>query len=238
MKDEIMRLHYIQHVPFEDLANMEVWARKKGHSISCTRLFNDEDLPGIDNFDWLIILGGPMNIYEEEKYPWLVREKRFISEIIAGNKVVLGICLGAQLIADVLGGRISRNKYTEIGWYPVTLTTDPAVFNGFPGNFIAFHWHRDTFEIPVGGVGFAESKGCSNQGFVYKDRVIGLQFHIEYSQKSIEQMLQNCGDEIVEGMYIQEQDEILAGANNLKETNRILNLFLNNMERKFQKMEG
>ncbi len=106
-----MRIHYLQHVPFEDLANIEVWAKEKGHSISVTRLYDDEEPPEIKDFDWLVILGGPMNIYEEKTYPWLIREKEFIGEAIAAKKIVLGICLGAQLIADVLGGKVTRNRF-------------------------------------------------------------------------------------------------------------------------------
>jgi len=118
-----VKLHYLQHVPFENLANIEVWAKEKGHSISKTQLFNGESFPQMNDFDWLVIMGGPMNIYQEKEYPWLAKEKRFIAEAIDNNKIVLGICLGAQLIADVLGGIIYKSKHQEIGWFPVSLTT-------------------------------------------------------------------------------------------------------------------
>ena len=115
-----MRIHSLEHEPFEGLANIEVWAKSRGYSISRTLLFNNEELPDISDFDWLVIMGGSMNIYEEEKYPWLREEKDFIAEAIAAKKIVLGVCLGSQLAADVLGGRVSRNKYKEIGWFPVS----------------------------------------------------------------------------------------------------------------------
>lgn len=101
-----MRIHYLQHVPFEDLANIEVWAGEKGHEVSVTRLYMDETLPALDRFDWLIVMGGPMNIYEEVEYPWLIKEKEFIRNAINAGKFVMGICLGAQLIADVLGEKL------------------------------------------------------------------------------------------------------------------------------------
>ncbi len=228
-----MRLHSLEHEPFEGLANIEVWAKDRGHRISRTLLFNNEELPDIDDFDWLVILGGSMNIYEEEKYPWLKKEKDFITESIANKKIVLGICLGSQLVADLFGGRITRNKYKEIGWFPVTLTgeakTSP-IFGTLPNKFCAFHWHGDTFKIPRGVIRIAQSEGCANQAFEY-GRVIGLQFHLEYSVKSIDLMLRKCEDEIVEGKYIQKQDEIISHYDNLKEMNQILNLLLDNIER-------
>ena len=229
-----MRIHYLQHVLFEDLANIEVWAREKGHTVSGTALDDNEKLPQIEDFDWLVILGGPMNIYEEKTYPWLVREKEFIAQAIAAKKTVLGICLGAQLIADVLGAKVKRNDFTEIGWFPVALTENAKsspFFGTLPDRFTAFHWHGDTFEIPSGAVRSAESEACKNQAFVYNDRVIGLQFHIEYSHESINRMLENCGDELVEGEFIRKENEILNLKGNLTETKNLLTSLLDNMEK-------
>ena len=228
-----MRIHSLEHEPFEGLANIEVWAKKNGHIISRTLLFNGEELPDITDIDWLVIMGGSMNVYEEEKYPWLRDEKNFIAQAIAGKKIVLGICLGAQLIADVLGGKVSRNRYAEIGWFPLTLTKEARnshIFSYFPPRFTAIHWHGDTFEIPPGAVRIAESEGCTNQAFEY-GRTIGLQFHLEYSEKSIDLMFRNCGSEIVEGRYIQKPDEIILQNNNVVETQKLLNLLLDNMEK-------
>lgn len=115
---------YLQHVPFEDLVNVTVWAKEKGHSVSGTSLFKGEEFPDVREFDWLIALGGLMNVYEEGRYPWLIREKLFIKRAIKRGKIVLGICLGAQLIADVLGGLVYKNDYKEIGWFPVELTQE------------------------------------------------------------------------------------------------------------------
>ncbi len=228
-----MIIHSLEHEPFEGLANIEAWAKKKGHTITRTLLFKKEELPGIDEFDWLVIMGGSMNIYEEEKYPWLSSEKNFIAEAIADKKIVLGVCLGSQLIADVLGGKVSKNKHKEIGWFPVTLTKEArtsSIFGSFPPAFTAFHWHGDTFSIPSGAVRIAQSKACANQAFEY-GRTIGLQFHIEYSAKSIDLMFRNCADEIVEGRYIQKPDETISHINNVVETQRLLNLLLDNMEK-------
>jgi len=108
-----MGLYYLQHVPFEDPANIAVWAGKRGHSVSGSALYDGQQIPAPNQFDWLVILGGPMNVYEEQRYPWLTTEKKFIAEAIAQKKIVIGICLGAQLIADVLGARVYKNSQDE-----------------------------------------------------------------------------------------------------------------------------
>lgn len=232
-----MRIHSLEHEPFEGLANIETWAKKKGHSITRSLLFNNEELPDISDFDLLVIMGGSMNVYETKKYPWLLREKKFIKEAIDRKKLVLGVCLGSQLIADVLGGKVSKNKYKEIGWFPVTLTEeakDSSIFNAFPVTFTTFHWHGDTFKIPRGARRIAESTGCANQAFEYDNgRVVGLQFHLEYSKDSINLMFTNCMEDITEGKYVQKPDEIVMQIQNVQGINRILNLLLDNMEREF-----
>ncbi|MFA4956212.1 MAG: type 1 glutamine amidotransferase [Candidatus Methanoperedens sp.] len=230
-----MRIHSLQHEPFEGLGIIEVWAKNKGHSISRTLLFNNDELPETREFDWLVIMGGSMNIYEEDKFPWLKKEKEFISKAIESKKILLGVCLGSQLIADVLGGKVSKNQYKEIGWFPVSLTRearDSSIFSSLPDTFTAFHWHGDTFKIPHGAARIAQSEGCTNQAFEF-GRAIGLQCHLEYSKKSIDLMLQNCSDELVDGKYIQAPDEIISKMENVHEMNRTLNLILDNMEREF-----
>ncbi|MDQ7055614.1 MAG: type 1 glutamine amidotransferase [Persephonella sp.] len=165
-----MRLHYIQHVHFETPANIFRWAEKKNYTISGTKLFLGEKLPPLEQFDFLIVMGGPMGVYDEDKFPWLTQEKKFIEQCIKADKKILGICLGAQLIADVLGARVYKNSHKEIGWFPVYLTEEgkkSQSFKGFPREFTAFHWHGDTFEVPKGAVHTAFSEGCKNQSFEY-----------------------------------------------------------------------
>lgn len=229
-----MRLHFLQHVAFEGLANIEVWAKQQGFTITCTRLYQGEKLPEVNQLDWLVVMGGPMNIYEEKEYPWLAAEKRFIAEAVESNKIVLGICLGAQLIADVLGGKVYRNDQKEIGWYPVSLTAEArnsSVFSVLPKSFIAFHWHGDTFHLPPGATRIAESEACRIQAFEYNHgRVIGLQFHLESSADSIQLLLDNCGEELVDGRYIQKAHEILPREKPLEEINRFMGMILERLK--------
>ncbi|HBF35447.1 TPA: amidotransferase, partial [Candidatus Sumerlaeota bacterium] len=216
-----MRLHVLQHVPFEDAAEIGTWAQERGHSISHTLLYAGEALPALDAFDMLVVMGGPMNIYEHESYPWLVAEKAFIRESVLAGKYYLGVCLGGQLLADALGGSVTRNAEREIGWHPVTLTEagrECNLLKKWPDRFTAFHWHGDTFAIPPKAKHLLVSEACVNQAFVYEGRAVGLQFHLEYSQKSIRDMLVHCADELTPGKYVQTPEKIEVGLGQTKQT--------------------
>ncbi len=160
-----MRIHYLQHKPYESLGCIEEWISKSRHSLSATKFYEDTSLPKFSDFDFLIIMGGPMGVYDEDKYPWLKDEKKFIKESINDNKIVLGICLGSQLIADSLGSKVYKNKFKEIGWFPVKIKNEHKFFNSLPEEIITAHWHGDTFDLPDGAVHIAESSACKNQAF-------------------------------------------------------------------------
>ncbi len=231
-----MVLHYIQHVPFEDLGYIEIWAKKKNLKTSVTKTYEKVEFPNLNEFDFLVIMGGPMSVYEEEKYPWLVEEKRFIGRVIEVGKPVLGICLGAQLIANVLGAKVYPGKYKEIGWFPVRLRNEAEsirVFSGFPREFMAFHWHGDTFDIPKGALWAAESDACLHQAFVYNDRVVALQFHLEPVEKSIENLIKNCSHELIKAPYIQSAEEMLNKDKYIKASNELMETLLENILRNF-----
>lgn len=206
-----MKIHYFQHVPFEGLGCIGQWAAEKGHAVSATRFYLDEPVPRAEEIDWLVVMGGPMNIYEEAEYPWLAHEKQFIGEAIRGGKAVIGVCLGAQLIADVLGGPVTRNAHKEIGWFPIELTPEAGasdLFGFLPPRLTVLHWHGDTFALPPGAVRIARSEACENQAFLFGGRVVGLQFHLEFTRESLEAILPNCAGELVEGKYIQSAEEM------------------------------
>jgi GMP synthase-like glutamine amidotransferase len=229
-----LKIHYLQHAPFENPENIEEWAKQKGHTSTRTLVYEDPCFPAQDEFDWLIIMGGPMGIYDEHIYPWLSHEKQFIKEAINHKKMVLGICLGAQLITDALGGPVYPHVQKEIGWFPVTLANEAEgspFFAGLPKEFPAFHWHGDTFDLAEHCVRMASSPCCRNQAFLYQDHVVGLQFHLESSKESIETFINNCGDELVNGEYIQTAEEIHAQHQNVTQTKKILFAFLDQMEK-------
>lgn len=208
-----MRIHCLQHVPFEGPASIADWAVAKGYRVRTTPLFEGADLPSRPEFDLLLVMGGPMGIYDEAEYPWLAGEKVFLRETIAAEKTVVGICLGAQLLADVLGAPVYRNAHKEIGWFPMELTAagrSSDLFGFLPQRLDVFHWHGDTFGMPAGAVHLARSEGCENQAFLYEGRVLGLQFHLESTPRSVQEILSNCADEIVPSAYVQNAERMLA----------------------------
>lgn len=206
-----MRAHYLQHVPFEGLGSIEPWLQRAGYEITNTPFFDSEKLPEIEDIDLLVILGGPMSVNDELEHPWIVAEKEFIRRVIEAGKPVLGICLGAQLIASALGGDVFPNPVKEIGWFPVEAVTSErhSVFQ-FPKEIEAFHWHGETFDLPKGAVAIAKSKGCKNQAFQIGNNVIGLQFHLETTPISAQTIVENCINELVDGEYIQSESDILS----------------------------
>jgi GMP synthase (glutamine-hydrolysing) len=218
-----MNIHYFQHVDYEGLGCIEPWAYEKGHTVTRTCFFQGELPPPFaarsaaageaQHIDWLIIMGGPMNIYEESLYPWLVAEKRAIEAAIAQNTRVLGICLGAQLISHVLGGTITQNHHQEIGWFPVSLTPlahHSRLHSACAQEFTALHWHGDTFSIPRGALHIARSRACAHQAFDYDNsRVVGLQFHLEATRTDIDAWRAHQTTPRPCGPFIQQDDELL-----------------------------
>lgn len=206
-----MRAHYLQHVPFEGLGSIESWLQNAGYEISSTQFFNSGALPEIEEIDLLIVMGGPMSVHNGSEHPWLLKEKAFIRNTIEAGKPVLGICLGAQLIADSMGGEVFPNPVKEIGWFPVgAVENESTLLFQFPEETEVFHWHGETFSLPKGAFQIAESKGCKNQAFQIGSNVIGLQFHLETTPVSAQAIVENCRDELVEGKYIQTEAEILS----------------------------
>ncbi len=206
-----MHAHYLQHVFFEDLGSIETWLHETGYVVSSTRLYESESLPKIKDIDFLIVMGGPMSINDEQDHPWLVKEKKFIKDVIESGKPVLGICLGAQLIASSMGAKVFPNEVKEIGWFPIKAINEgnDSLFM-FPEKIEVFHWHGETFSLPNSSVQIAASKGCKNQAFQIGKNVIGLQFHLETTPSSAQAIVENCNDELVDGEYIQAEADILS----------------------------
>lgn len=213
-----MRLHWLQHVPFEGLGTIEDWAEERGFQITCTRLYDDEDeLPDVADFDWLIVMGGPMGIFDYNDHPWLTDEKELIELAVDEEKTVIGICLGAQLMADVLGAKVYPGPQKEIGWFPIQRSADASAL--IPQELIVFHWHGDTFEIPDDAVALATSKPGINQGFIYKDKVVGLQFHMETTPDSMEAIIEHCSHELIDAPFIQSAQTMRDGLPNIGTVN-------------------
>ena len=210
------------------MANIEVWASEKGYPVRKTLLYESEELPLLSSFDWLVVMGGPMGANDEKQYPWLAQEKKFIRQSIATGKIVLGICLGAQLIASAMGGKVTKNPHKEIGWHKVIMADEARaspIFKDLPREFTAFQWHGDTFTVPPGARKLAYSEACNDQAFEI-GRAMGLQFHLESSKESIELLIENCGEDLADGKYVQNAGAIRSGMGNLPEIKSLLTLVL------------
>jgi GMP synthase-like glutamine amidotransferase len=204
-----MRIHSLEHQPEEGPAKIAAWAAARGHPIARTALYAGEPPPALEDFDLLVIMGGGMNIYQHRDHPWLVAEKEFLRRAIDAGKPILGICLGAQLLADVLGGKVWQNAEKEIGWWPVELTDRAAPFTAFPEKMTVMHWHGDTFTLPPGARRVAQSAGCAEQGFVWGGRVVGLQFHLEMGAVNVADLVNVAAEDLTPGRYVQSAAQLL-----------------------------
>jgi GMP synthase-like glutamine amidotransferase len=197
-----MKVHILQHVSFEGLGSMEPWLRSRGASLSFTRFFETWTLPEMDDVDFVIVMGGPMSVNDEATLLWLVPEKQFIRQAVQQGVPVLGVCLGAQLIASALGSHVYPNAHREIGWFDIEATPAASGTFRFPTKTFVLHWHGETFDLPPGAVKLARSAACENQAFQIGRNVIGLQFHLEMTPVSAQSMIDHCCGELVEDTFV------------------------------------
>lgn len=220
-----MRVHFLQHVPYEGLGTLQDWLQQRSHEVSATRLYAGDGLPRPDSLDMVIVMGGPMGIHDEADYPWLIAEKHFLDAVIPREIPLLGICLGAQLLADRLGARVYANREKEIGWFPVHRTEaamKTALGKCLPAHFTPFHWHGDTFDLPADAVPLARSEACENQAFLYRERILGLQFHLEMTPSGTQDLVDCNRQELVEAPCIQTADHILGQSEYFASSNRLM----------------
>jgi len=187
------RLLVFQHVAHEILGTLDPLLRDAGFRIKYVNFERHPDVePSLEGYDGLIVLGGPMNVDEVDKYPNLITELKLIREAVTKELPILGICLGSQLLAKALGAKVKKNPEKEIGWYEVSPTKEGEV-DGLMSDFMKeekiFQWHGDTFDLPHGAKLLASSPLCKNQAFRYGDNIYGFQFHLEVDKPMIERWL-------------------------------------------------
>jgi len=207
-----MRIHSLQHVPFEDIGSLHNDVQKSGFNLSTTHWYKGESPPALESFDVLVVMGGPMGVYDEDIYPWLAAEKSFIADTIAANKKIIGICLGAQLISSVLGAQVTRNLHREIGWFPLLINleaNDHPIAKILSNCGDVFHWHGDTFSLPENAQLIASSQACQHQAYVIGNQIYGFQFHLETTETSAKALIENCAEDLDNSAYVQNADEIL-----------------------------
>ena len=227
--NDILKIRCFMHVPFEGPGVMADRIQEKGHRLEYTRFYEGESLPDASEVDLLIIMGGPMNVFDYHMHGWMQEEIDWVGEFIRSGKPVLGICLGAQIIAAALGEDVYPGPEKEIGWHNLQFLPSLGEFRIFKALPVArkvFHWHGDTFNIPKGAMRIASSQLFPNQGFIYERRVVALQFHLEMTPDAVKGMIDMCGDELVEGNYIQSAKEILAETSYFESNQQVLFQFL------------
>jgi GMP synthase (glutamine-hydrolysing) len=196
-----MRALVLQHVSVEGPGTLASYLEARGWTLETVALYEGARLPAdARGYQAVIVMGGPMGVYDEAEYPFLRDEHGFLTRVLAQGVPLLGICLGSQLLAKALGARVYRNPHKEIGWYTVDLTpagvTDP-LFAGLTSPVPVFQWHGDAFDLPAGAIPLASSPLCTHQAFRYGDRVYGLLFHLELTPDIIHSWLAAFRDELV-----------------------------------------
>jgi GMP synthase (glutamine-hydrolysing) len=203
------KIYILKHVEFEGPGFIKDWLKKHDKCYETVNLYAGDSLPDLDTnqISGLIIMGGPMNIYKEDKYRWMKPEKDLIRYCIENEIPTLGICLGSQFIADALGSDVYRHKYKEIGWFKVNQIYDGS-FESELDEYTVFHWHGETFDAPEGSIHLFESEACEQQGFQYGEHVIALQCHLELGRKEIKDLEKHLRPDLKKGRYVQKWDEI------------------------------
>jgi len=225
----MLRIHCFQHVHYEGLGCIAQWCKTNNHPVTYTHFYEESSIPEIDSYDWLIVMGGPMGIYDEKEFPWLKLEKQAIRKAIDADKTVVGICLGAQLIADVLGEKVYRNKQKEIGWHNISLTSEglsSPIFSSFEPMFKVLHWHGDMFDIPGNAIHLAKSAACQNQAYFFGEKILGLQFHFEVTIESLTQMIKYGRNSLIPAPFVQSEREILDQTDSISDNNNKMHQIL------------
>jgi len=217
-----VNISILQHADFEGPGEIAAWAGHRGHTVNVHHLYRGEALPGFGAFDFLVIMGGEMNIYQYRDWPWLKPESEFIRSTLEAGKRVVGICLGAQFIADALGARVFQNPHHEVGWLPITWTSNArTAFPGLSSNANVLHWHGDTFNLPEGATRLASSQGCPEQGFFIPEKCLALQFHMEVDPTLVQEFVKSQA-EWPAGPYVQTPKAIISEAAAYCDENRKL----------------
>lgn len=209
-----MKMFVLQHASFEGPAAIGAWAAVRGHGVRVVKVYEGAALPPVEAVDLLVVMGGPMGLGEQESLPWMKGELAFISQCLQEGKRVLGICLGAQMMAAALGARVYPSGKKEIGWFPVRKTPAGRLspyLKSLPEGAKVFHWHGDTFDLPAGAQHLLLSDAVKNQAFAWGPRALALQFHLEMTADTVRGMVDQCRSELVVSPHVQNEEAILDG---------------------------
>lgn len=200
-----MRINILQHTPNEKAGSILEWVKQRHHDVYTYHPYQFGKLPTADKTDMLVILGGPMS--PNDKLPWIKQEYELVSSLLDKKIPMLGVCFGAQLIAKILGGKVVKAPAKEVGWAPVYLQTN--IIPNIPEKALVLHWHEDMFEIPEKARLLFSSDHVKNQGYIYQNNVIGLQFHFEPFDDNVKEIVVNDYPYINGSVLNQTKDEII-----------------------------
>lgn len=225
-----MKIQAIKHAEFEGIGVIEKWAKENNYSVHFSNPYKGDLLPNTNDFDMLLIMGGPQSACELDKYPYLKEEISLIKEAINQEKYVIGFCLGAQLIAESLGAKTLKSENIEKGIFSVELTDagkkDP-ILKHFGDKFEVAHWHCDMPGIPEGAELLAKSEGCSHQAFRYNEKTYGFQFHFEMTRQNLKDIISHLSCDASEGKYVQSEDQMMQ--HDIESINEKMITFLNQL---------
>lgn len=206
-----VRIACVQNHHAEGPARIRVWSEARGHEMRCCRAFAANEIP-IDEYDAFVVMGGPASVNDAAFDPGVHRALERVERFLETGKPVLGICLGAQMMAVVAGGRVVRGGRKEIGWFDIRVEqAEGHLLSGLPEQLTVFHWHGEQIDPPEGARRLASSEVCPVQAFQVGNRVLGLQCHLEVDRDAVEKMVHVFEDEILEGgAGVQSAGEMLA----------------------------
>jgi GMP synthase-like glutamine amidotransferase len=219
-----MRLAVLQHTEAEGPGSIAAWAGQRGVRLRLYPLHSGVEAPTLEAFDLLAIMGGSMSVHDAGSLPWMPAEKMLIRQALAAGKPLLGICLGAQLLAEALGASVSAGT-AEIGWWPIqrhprALRSPLAA--GLPATLTPLHWHGETFSLPNDAIHLYSSATCANQGFVWRERAIGLQCHLEATAQTLEGMLDTFPHDLQLPGEVQDAAQLRAGLEHCRDLQPVL----------------
>lgn len=207
-----MRIHCVQHVPFEGPGAIADWCAERGHELVGMHPYRGDALPAVSEVEALVVMGGPMSANDDASVAWLRAEKRLVEGVVRAGRPLLGVCLGAQILANVLGARVYRARDPEIGWWPLRVRPEARAgtpLARWPDTLVPLHWHGETFDLPSGAVHLAETEACAQQAFLW-GQALGLQFHVEATPASVGEITGACAGEIGSGPFEQPAGRIRA----------------------------
>lgn len=222
---KIKRIACLSHIDFEGPGYIAEWAAQKKIPIGYTRVYADNPFPEPKEDELVLIMGGPMSVYDYHIHPRMEEEVEWVRGIIRKGHRVLGICLGAQIMAAALEAEVLPGPEKEIGWFQLEFLPaigDFRIWPEHPGTKTVFHWHGDTFATPEGAIRIAGSEAFKNQGFIYGNRVVALQFHLEMTEKAVKDLVDNCRNELTDGPHVQSEKEILSNRKHFEGNHQLM----------------